>query len=405
MVRGCYHNRFTYRFSTSCVPCRKAACCYGDFLPGDAEGITYGSSFRPHFSRWQCLVAQDDSLGDVRIIGIIGLVGIGEVEDTLCSVRQQIEGCEQFLGGCGVIRNIETGSGGGECFRFGGGGITPAESFVFTVFRDMAGEDTVFHSADGECRDLLSGRVVVAFYVDGNPGQGMVEAKLHQAVVRSGSLVHQRDGGKKVGLCAFGPGRGIFDDGRSALCTAGYAETARVVWSVSEETQFVRRVVGPVFQGRVRPGGAAFGACHLLIAHEVRGVRFLHVSAARIVSIYAYGGEIVCGQSVVSGLPRLCRRSGESYEEFFRLQDFGRSVACIAGSKQQACDKDRQVSCARYTLGFVHWSMFLVAGKRHPTPPGLCGEVYSIVTSFVMSDQFSTLASSILISCRLICSV
>ena len=111
------------------------------------------------------------------------------------------------------------------------------------------------------------------------------------------------------------------------------------------------------------------------------------------------------GQSVVSGLPRLCRRSGESYEEFFRLQDFGRSVACIAGSKQQACDKDRQVSCARYTLGLVHWSMFLVAGKRHPTPPGLCGEVYSIVTSFVMSDQFSTLASSILISCRLICSV
>ena len=128
-----YHNRFAYRFSTSCVPCRKAACCYGDFLPGDAEGITYGSSFRPHFSRWQCLVAQDDSLGDVRIIGIIGLVGVGEVEDTLCSVRQQIEGCEQFLGGCGVIRNIETGSGGGECFRFGGGGITPAESFVFTV--------------------------------------------------------------------------------------------------------------------------------------------------------------------------------------------------------------------------------------------------------------------------------
>ena len=64
-----------------------------------------------------------------------------------------------------------------------------------------------------------------------------------------------------------------------------------------------------------------------------------------------------------------------------------------------------QVSCTRYTLGLVHWSMFLVAGKRHPTPPGLCGEVYSIVTSFVMSDQFSTLASSILISCRLICSV
>lgn len=93
-----YHNRFAYRFSTSCVPCRKAACCYGDFLPGDAEGITYGSSFRPHFGRWQCLVAQDDSLGDVRIIGIIGLVGVGEVEDTLCSVRQQIEGCEQFLG-------------------------------------------------------------------------------------------------------------------------------------------------------------------------------------------------------------------------------------------------------------------------------------------------------------------
>ena len=58
----------------------------------------------------------------------------------------------------------------------------------------MAGEDTVFHSADGECRDLLSGCVVVAFYVDGNPGQGMVEAKLHQAVVRSGSLVHQRNG-------------------------------------------------------------------------------------------------------------------------------------------------------------------------------------------------------------------
>ena len=88
-----------------------------------------------------------------------------------------------------------------------------------------------------------------------------------------------------------------------------------------------------------------------------------------------------------------------------RLQDFGRSVAGIAGSKQQACDKDRQVSCARYTLGLVHWSMFLVAGKRHPTPPGLCGEVYSIVTSFVMSDHFSTWASSILISCRLICNV
>ena len=113
--------------------------------------------------------------------------------------------------------------------------------------------------------------------------------------------------------------------------------------------------------------------------------------------------------SAVSPSFRVCRVSAGAVEnpmgEFFRLQDFGRSVAGIAGSKQQACDKDRQVSCTRYTLGLVHWSMFLVAGKRHPTPPGLCGEVYSIVTSFVMSDQFSTLASSILISCRLICSV
>ena len=47
----------------------------------------------------------------------------------------------------------------------------------------------------------------------------------------------------------FRTGTGIFDDGRSALCTAGYAETARVVWSVSEETQFVRRVVGQYFKG------------------------------------------------------------------------------------------------------------------------------------------------------------
>ncbi len=168
---------------------------------------------------------------------------------------------------------------------------------------------------------------------------------------------------------------------------------------ISEETQFVRRVVDPGISRESTSGGAAFGACHLLIAHEVRGVRFLHVSAARMVSIYAYGREIVCGQSVVSGLPASLPAPVENPEVLPLAGVPDVPLPALQAVNSRHAIKTGELSCTRYHfLGLVHWSMLVAGEERDIHRPAFNnGEFILLLRHSLCPDQFSTLASSILI--------
>ena len=113
------------------------------------------------------------------------------------------------------------------------------------------------------------------------------------------SLVHQWHGGKQINLIGFCRRDGVGKCRKTLsrnLLLEGRIATTRChlvnIRGIGKETQPVRRIVRPVFYGRVRPRASIARPFHLLIEHESRCSGTLIEITVRQVGENPYRGEV-----------------------------------------------------------------------------------------------------------------